>query len=231
VADIARALRALGRKIHFHVDAVQFAGLEPLDVRTKGADSIAISAHKLHGPKGIGALWLRKGKRLAPLYGGGGQERDLRSGTENLPAAVGFGMAAAQARKDVGAAARVRELRDRLETQIFAAVPQARPAVPLSAPRAPHITSILLPGFPAEPILHALEARGVFASEGAACSSHAREQSRVQRALGVAAGTGVLRFSLSRLTTADDVEQAARALALSITEVAKVVHRVVNGGR
>jgi cysteine desulfurase len=75
VADIARGLRGLGRKIHFHVDAVQFAGIVPLDVRTKGADSLAISAHKLHGPKGIGALWLRKGKRLAPLYGGGGQER------------------------------------------------------------------------------------------------------------------------------------------------------------
>jgi len=233
VADIGRALRGLGRKIHFHVDAVQFAGLEPLDVRTKGADSIAISAHKLHGPKGMGALWLRKGKRLAPLYGGGGQERDLRSGTENLPAAVGFGVAAAQARqsaKDAQAAALVRELRDRLEDLIFAAVPQARPAVPLPALRAPHITSILLPGFPAEPILHALEARSVFASEGAACSSHAREQSRVQRALGIAADTGVLRFSLSRLTTADDVEQAARALALSITAVAKVVHRVVNRG-
>ena len=231
VADIARALRALGRKIHFHVDAVQFAGLEPLDVRTKGADSIAISAHKLHGPKGIGALWLRKGKRLAPLYGGGGQERDLRSGTENLPAAVGFGVAAAQARKNAQAAARVRELRDLLETFIFALAPQARPAVPLPAPRAPHIASILLPGFPAEPILHALEARGVFASEGAACSSHAREQSRVQLALGIAATTGVLRFSLSRLTTTDDVEQASRALALAITEVARVVHRVVNPTR
>ena len=231
VADVGRALRGLGRKIHFHVDAVQFAGLEALDVRTKGADSIAISAHKLHGPKGIGALWLRKGKRLAPLYGGGGQERDLRSGTENLPAAVGFGVAAAQARKDAHAAARVRELRDQLETLIFAAVPQARPAVPLPAPRAPHIASILLPGFPAEPILHALEARGVFASEGAACSSHAREQSRVQLALGIAATTGVLRFSLSRLTTADDVEQAARALAQSIAEVAKVVNRVVNPDR
>ena len=230
VADIARALRALGRKIHFHVDAVQFAGLEPLDVRTKGADSIAISAHKLHGPKGIGALWLRKGKRLAPLYGGGGQERNLRSGTENLPAAVGFGVASAQARKDTQASARVRDLRDQLETLIFAAVPQARPAVPLPAPRAPHIASILLPGFPAEPILHALEARDVFASEGAACSSHAREQSRVQLALGIAATTGVLRFSLSRLTTADDVEQATRALAQSIAEVAKVVNRVVNPG-
>jgi cysteine desulfurase len=227
VADIGRALRALGRKIHFHVDAVQFAGLDPLDVRTKGCDSIAISAHKLHGPKGIGALWLRKGKRLVPLYGGGGQERDLRSGTENLPAAVGFGVAATQARKEAQASSHVRELRDRLETLIFAAVPQARPAVPLPAPRAPHITSILVPGFPAEPILHALEARGVFASEGAACSSHAREQSRVQRALGIATETAVLRFSLSRLTTADDVEQAAHAFALSITEVG----RVVNPGR
>ena len=78
VADIARGLRALGRKIHFHVDAVQFAGLVPIDVRTKGADSLAISAHKLHGPKGVGALWLRRGKNLAALYGGGGQERDLR---------------------------------------------------------------------------------------------------------------------------------------------------------
>jgi cysteine desulfurase len=224
VADIARALRALGRKIHLHVDAVQFAGLEALDVRTKGADSIAISAHKLHGPKGMGALWLRKGKRLAPLYGGGGQERDLRSGTENLPAAIGFGVAAAQARQDASAAARVRQLRNELETLIFASVPQARPAVPLHAPRAPHLASILLPGFPAEPVLHALEARGVFASEGAACSSHAREQSRVQQALGIAATTGVLRFSLSRLTTADDVEQAAHALALSITEVGRVVN-------
>jgi cysteine desulfurase len=227
VADIARALRALGRKIHFHVDAVQFAGLEPLDVRTKGADSIAISAHKLHGPKGMGALWLRKGKRLAPLYGGGGQERDLRSGTENLPATVGFGVAASQARQDPKAAARVRDLRDRLEALIFAAIPQTRPAVPLPAPRAPHIASILLPGLPAEPILHALEARGVFASEGAACSSHAREQSRVQQALKIAMDTGVLRFSLSRLTTADDVEQAVRALDQSITEIAKVVPRVV----
>ncbi len=227
VADIGRALRALGRKIHFHVDAVQFAGLEPLDVRTKGADSIAISAHKLHGPKGIGALWLRKGKRLAPLYGGGGQERELRSGTENLPAAVGFGVAAACARKDLQAATCVRELRDRLENLILAGVPLARPAVPPSAPRAPHIATMLLPGLPAEPVLHALEARDVFASEGAACSSHAREQSRVQRALGIPTNTGVLRFSLSRLTTVEEVERGARALAESVAEVG----RVVNPGR
>ena len=223
VADLARALRALGRKIHFHVDAVQFAGIVPLDVRTKGADSIAISAHKLHGPKGIGALWLRRGARLAPLHGGGGQERDLRSGTENLPAAVAFGEAARQARKDGGAATRVAGLRDHFETLVFAKLAHAVPTVPLATARAPHIAGVLVPGLPAEPILHALEARGVLASEGAACSTRSHEQSRVLRALGVPASTGGLRFSLSRLTTLDEIERAAVALAESVAEIEKTV--------
>ena len=223
VADIARAVRALGRKIHLHVDAVQAAGLLPIDVRTKGADSIAVSAHKLHGPKGVGALWLRKGKTLLPLYGGGGQERNLRSGTENLPACVGFGVAVTKARQDGGAAAHVVELRDRLESLIFAQVAPARPTVPLATPRAPHIASVLLPGLPAEPVLHALEARGVYASEGAACATRTHEQSRVLRALGIPASAGALRFSLSRLTTVDEIEHAARALAESVAVVEKMV--------
>ena len=223
VADIARALRALGRKLHFHVDAVQCAGLVPVDVRTKGADSIAISAHKLHGPKGVGALWLRKGRRLAPLYGGGGQERDLRSGTENLPGCVGFGVAAAAAVADGTAGARVGELRDHLESLIETGIPATRRAVPAGSPRAPHIASVLLPGLPAEPILHALEARGVLASEGAACSTRKREPSRVLHALGVLASTGALRFSLSRLTTAGEVAHAAQALGEAVAEVARAV--------
>ena len=223
VADIARALRSLGRRLHFHVDAVQSAGLLPVDVRTKGADSIAISAHKLHGPKGVGALWLRKGRNLASLYAGGGQERDLRSGTENLPACVGFGVAATLAAKARGADVEVAKLRDRLETSVFEKLPQLRPAVPSSTPRAPHISSILLSSLPAEPVLHALEARSVFASEGAACSSHSREQSRVMQALGVPTSTGSLRFSLSRLTTAEQIDQAADALAASVAEIARAV--------
>lgn len=223
VADIARALRALGRRIHFHVDAVQSAGLVPVDVRTKGADSLAISAHKLHGPKGVAALWLRKGRNLTSLYGGGGQERDLRSGTQNLPACVGFGVAATLASNARGAGAEVAKLRDRLETAICEKVPQLRPAVPAGTPRAPHIGSILLPSLPAEPVLHALETRQVFASEGAACSSHSREQSRVMQALGVPSSTGSLRFSLSRLTTAEQVDHAADALAASVAEIARAV--------
>ena len=223
VADLARALRGLGRKIHLHVDAVQCAGLVPVDVRTKGADSIAISAHKLHGPKGVGALWLRRGRNLSALYGGGGQERDLRSGTENLPACVGFGVAATQACKERDSGARVAKLRDQLEDLIFERLPRAQPAVPRSTARAPHISSILLPGLPAEPVLHALEACSVFASEGAACSSRAREQSRVLRALGVPSTTGSLRFSLSRLTTVEQIEHAASSLATSVSEIARAV--------
>jgi cysteine desulfurase len=223
VAAIASALRSLGRKLHFHVDAVQAAGLVPIDVRPLGADSLAISAHKLHGPKGIGALWLRKGCRLVPLYGGGGQERELRSGTENLAAAAGFGVAALAALADAGAAARVQMLRDRFEASVYGGGARTIPAVPLATERAPHIASLLLPGLPAEPILHALEARGVYASEGAACSTRAREQSRVLRALAVPASTGALRFSLSRQTTATEIEHAAGALADAVAEIERAV--------
>jgi len=222
VADIARGLRALGRKLHFHVDAVQAAGLWPVDVRTAGADSLAISAHKLHGPKGAGALWLRARKRLVPLHGGGGQERGLRSGTENLPACIGFGVAAAAAGQDGSAARRVAGLRDRLEALVFAKLASARRAVPADTPRAPHIASILLPDVPAEPVLHALEAHGVYASEGAACGARAHEQSRVLGALGIPPTTGALRFSLSRLTTAEEIEHSAVALAESVAAIERM---------
>jgi cysteine desulfurase len=219
VAEIASALRALPHKVHVHVDAVQAAGLLPVDVRSLGADSLAISAHKLHGPKGSGALWLRRGCRLAPLYGGGGQERGMRSGTENLAAAVGFAVAARAAQVDGEACARVRALRDRFETLVSGAIARAAPAVPPGTPRAPHIACLLLPGLPAEPVLHALEARGVYASEGAACSTRSREQSRVLRALAIPPSTGALRFSLSRLTTTDEIERAVPALAQAVAEI------------
>ena len=151
----------------------------------------------------------------------------MRSGTENLPGCMGFGIAASAALAELGTAAHVGELRDRLEALIRERMPAARPAVPPGTPRAPHIASVLLPGLPAEPILHALEARGVCASEGAACSTRAHEQSRVLRALGVPTSTGALRFSLSRFTTAEQIDHAAGALAESVAEIA----RVVNAGR
>jgi cysteine desulfurase len=224
VAEIARHLAALRPRPHLHVDAVQAFGLLRLRPRALGADTVALSAHKLHGPRGAGALWVRSGVRLQPLWLGGGQERGLRGGTENLPALVGFGRAARLARSalDAGVDARVAELRGRLETAAIAAVAAHVPAARLTvadAPRAPHIASLAFPGLPAEPLLHALEARGVFASAGSACASRTAGASPTLKAIGLDDRTGVLRFSLSRETTAADVDGAVAALAEAVREV------------
>jgi cysteine desulfurase len=222
VAEIARGLRAAGLRPHLHVDAVQAAGLVPIDVRTLGADSLALSAHKIHGPKGVGALWLRAGARCTPLWDGGRQERGLRSGTENLPACVAFGVAATLCRS-VDAAA-LGSLRDELEARVFELVPAARPTV-TAGPRAPHIASLLLPDLPAEPILHALEARGVIASAGSACASRTRGPSHVLAAIGVDERAAVLRFSLSRYTTGAEVAEAAAVLRDAVEEIRPVARQ------
>jgi cysteine desulfurase len=231
VAEIARLLDARlprGRRPgrpHLHVDAVQAFGQLRVRPRALGADSVALSAHKLHGPRGAGALWLRPGARLNPLAVGGGQERGLRGGTENLPALVGFGRAVTLAGRalEAGAGEAVAARRDRLEAAALAAVaaivPGARATVS-GAPRAPHIASLAFPGLPAEPLLHALEARGVYASAGSACASKTAGLSAALKAIGVDDRTGVLRFSLSRDTTDADVDGAVAALAAAAAEIA-----------
>jgi cysteine desulfurase len=217
VAEIARLLGPGPRRPHLHVDAVQGFGFLRLRPRALGADTLALSAHKLHGPRGAGALWVRPGARVAPLWLGGGQERGLRGGTENLPALVGFARAVRLARRALedGIDARVAGLRDRLEAAavmaLAATVDGVRPTVNGVA-RAPHITSLAFPGLPAEPLLHALEARGVLASAGSACASRTAGPSPTLTAIGVDQRTGVLRFSLSRDTTAADVDGAVAAL-------------------
>jgi cysteine desulfurase len=226
VADIARMLGRPGdrRRPHLHVDAVQAFGLSRLRPRALGADSVAVSAHKLHGPRGAGALWLRAGARLAPLWVGGGQERGLRGGSENLPALVGFGVAAGLARAAVqaGVEDRVAALRDRFETAALAAlagvVPGVRPTV-TGAARAPHIASLAFPGLPAEPLLHALEAHGVLASAGSACASRTAGPSPTLKAIGIDDRTAVLRFSFSRLSAPTDADAAVTALAAAAREL------------
>jgi cysteine desulfurase len=231
VAEVARRLGAVvgdrkrpGRP-HLHVDAVQAFGLSRLRPRALGADSVAVSAHKLHGPRGVGALWLRPGARLAPLWIGGGQERGLRGGSENLPAIVGFGVAAnlAGAALAAGVEEKVAALRDRFERSALAAlagiVPGARPTV-TGAARAPHIASLAFPGLPAEPLLHALEARGVLASAGSACASRTAGPSPTLKAIGVDDRTAVLRFSFSRLTADTEADAAVAALADAARELA-----------
>jgi cysteine desulfurase len=229
VDEVARGLAAGGapgsRRPHLHVDAVQAFGLLRVRPRALGADTLAISGHKVHGPKGVGALWVRAGARVEPLWDGGRQERGLRSGTENVAGAVGLGRAAALAveAQDAGAAEAIATERDGLEREGLAAVaelvPGARRTVE-GAPRAPHIASLAFPGLPAEPLLHALEARGVYASAGSACASRTRGPSAVLKAIGVDDRTAVLRFSLARTTTPADIVAAVEALADAVEELA-----------
>jgi len=172
-----------------HVDAVQVAGRLPLDLAALGADSLALSAHKLGGPKGAGALLLRRGLDLAALFTGGGQERGRRGGTEALPAIAGF--AAAVAELDLAEGPKLTALRAAIEEGARAIVVGAR------APRLPNTSCLLLPGAPAETQVIALDLSGVQVSAGAACSSGKVTASPVLQAMGLGADAGcAIRVSL-----------------------------------
>jgi cysteine desulfurase len=219
VAEVARAARARRAEIHVHCDAVQALGKIPVDVRALGVDSVAVSAHKIHGPKGVGALWLRRGARVAPLWSGGGQQNGLRSGTENVPGIAGLARAAELATAGLEEqAARVGALRDRLVERVLGAGLGARVNA-AAAPRVPHIASLAFPGIPAEPLLHALEARGVYVSAGAACKSRGHGPSHVLKAIHLGDDVGTVRVSLSGHTRADEVEAAAEALLAAVAEL------------
>lgn len=215
VWEAARRAKAISPRAHFHVDAVQAFGKLPIDLAAadaSGVDSLAVSAHKIHGPKGAGALWLRRGVRIVPRTWGGGQEQGVRPGTPGVPGAVGLGKAAelaASARPE--AMARLTLLRSELIAGLRAFFPALR-VHGEGAPSAPHILSLGFPGVPAEPLLHLLEAGGVFVSAGSACSSHERKPSHTLQAIGVPADVGTLRFSFSRCTSAAEIQGALAVL-------------------
>jgi cysteine desulfurase len=212
VAAVARAVRVRCPGAHVHCDAVQALGKLPIDVRALGVDSLAVSAHKLHGPKGVGALWLRKGARLQPLWAGGGQQKGVRSGTENVPGIAGFGEAA---RLAVAALDDQRARWAELGATLLAAVRDGGIDAAVNgagAERVPNIVSLALPDAPGEPLLHALEARGVLVSAGAACASRHKGPSHVLQAIRLPERAGTLRISFGRDTTLPDVRAAAAAL-------------------
>lgn len=219
IFEAARALKAKAPRAHLHVDAVQALGKLSLDVQSAPIDSLAVSAHKIHGPKGAGALWLRRGARLRPLTVGGGQERGLRPGTENLPGLVGLGLATELAeRARPQAMPHIERLRDRLATEAR----RLSPSLIINgqgARTAPHILSLGFPGVAAEPLLHALEARGVYVSAGSACAAKDRKPSATLRAIGLRDDVGVLRFSFSRDTTDRDLDHALAALGAALAEL------------
>ncbi len=196
--------------VFFQVDAVQSAGKLPIRVDDIGADLLSISAHKIRGPKGVGALYVRKGTRLRPLFYGGHHERDRRPGTENVPGIVGLGRAAELAAASLAAdAERVRALRDRLERELLARVPYAR-VNGAGAPRTPNTTNIVFPFVEGEALVIALDLKGIACSTGAACSAGAVEPSHVLTAIGLAPedARASLRFSLGHDTTDEEIDYA-----------------------
>jgi len=183
VAEVAAMARQRG--LGMHSDAVQAAGRVPIDMAALGVDYLTLSAHKLGGPKGIGALVVRDGAALPAFIAGGGQERRRRAGTENVAGIAGFGAAAEAASRDLAEIERVRTLRDKLEAEAREITPEAL-VIAGEAQRLPNTTSLAWPGASAETLVIALDLGGIAVSAGAACSSGKVGASRVLAAMGIA---------------------------------------------
>ena len=211
VSEIAQAAHSAGAL--FHTDAVQAAGHVRLDAEASGVDMLSISAHKFHGPKGVGALVCRTREGAEPLIYGGGQERGRRSGTENVPGIVGLAAALEEACETMEEdAARVRGLRDRLEEQLGQI--EGAYGVGKAAARVPGISNVCFEGLDHQALIPLLDARGVCASAGSACSAGAVKTSHVLHAMGVSESLakGSVRFSFSVDTTQEDGDAAAVAM-------------------
>ncbi|MCC7252643.1 cysteine desulfurase family protein [Hyphomicrobium sp.] len=205
--DVATAgLKALAYGARLHCDAVQAPGRIAIDFKTLGASTLSLSAHKIGGPKGVGALVVGSGVPLPPLFTGGGQEQRRRAGTENVAAIAGFGAAARAALKDLDGAPRLAALRDRLEADVKHVTPEAV-IVGADAPRLPNTSSIALPGASAETLVIKMDLAGIAVSAGAACSSGKVGESHVLNAMGLAPeiASSAIRVSIGPETTEDDI--------------------------
>ncbi len=219
VAELAALAKAVGAL--FHTDAVQAFGKLDMSLKDTGVDLLSLSGHKIHGPKGVGALYVRKGVKLSPLFRGGKQERGRRAGSENVPGIVGLGAAAALAHQTLAAdSARVKALRDRLETGLLAAIPLSRINGGGDG-RLPNTCNISFDYADGEAILHKLDQAGVAASSGSACASGSMEPSHVLRALNIPpfALQGAIRFSLSRETSESDIAKVLAVLPEIVADV------------
>lgn len=224
IGRMIRQHRATGGRALFHVDAVQAWGKMQLRPASMGVDLMSLSGHKVHGPKGIGALYVRRGVHPEPLLGGGEQERGIRPGTENVPAIAGLGAAAQLLAADLeDALTRMESLRLRLREQALT-IPDARVNTP-AVGAAPHILNITFPGARGEMLLHRLEMDATYVSTGSACHSRNPTPSHVLLAIGLTSeeARSSVRFSLSRFTTTDEIDVAAASLRAAVAELRALV--------
>jgi cysteine desulfurase len=221
VAELVAMLAPFG--VVVHSDAAQAAGRVPVDFKALGLSLLSLSAHKMGGPKGIGALVVRDGTPLEPLLTGGGQERRRRAGTENAAAIAGFGAAAAAARRDLESAGQIRALRDGLESDLMRIEP-ACVLIGRDAARLPNTILVSMPGKNAETVVIKLDLAGVAVSAGAACSSGKVAASHVLEAMSVAPeiARGAIRVSLGRNTTVQDLKKFVAAWTAAVGQPAMV---------
>jgi cysteine desulfurase len=222
LAEIAKVAHDYG--LVMHSDGVQATGKISVNVAALGVDLYSLSGHKFYAPKGVGAMFVRKGTCLSPMIHGGHHERDLRAGTENVPGAVGLGRAA-QWIVEEGPAEWVREaaLRDRLEQSLLDRVPDSH-VNGAGAPRTPNTTNLRFDGIDSDALLIALDLKGFAVSSGSACSSGATEPSHVLTAIGLTRdqARSSLRFSLGRFNSVEDVDALIDAVAESVAHLRKL---------
>jgi cysteine desulfurase len=213
IAAIVAAVRARAPGAHIHIDAAQALGKIAIDATTLGADSISLAGHKLHAPKGVGALWLRRSAKIEPLWVGGGQQHGLRGGTQDAPNAAGLGLAAERA---VAALPKQRTRWLELAATLLAELERRGVAIRQLVPdhrRAPHILALAVASTPASALRNVLSSRGVYVSTGSACADGDTKPSPALEAIGLPQADGMVRLSFAHDTTLDDVMQAATILA------------------
>jgi cysteine desulfurase len=225
IAGTVAEARTRGLDIHLHTDAVQAVGKVPVDVKQLGVDLLSLSAHKIHGPKGVGALYVRKGTRLSKLLYGGHHERDRRAGTENVPGIVGLGRAAELARIQLSERSnRMGELRDYLEHQVMLLIQHVRINGDLER-RVPNISNMSFDGVDGESLMIAMDLKGIAVSTGSACASGSLDPSHVLQALGLTREQvrGSLRFSLGAFTTREEIDYAISVLDHTMSRLREMI--------
>ena len=223
IAEITKAVKKKNPNVYVHTDCIQSFGKIEVNLKKLGVDMLSVSGHKLHGPKGSGFLYVKKGTLIRPIIYGGGQQKNMRSGTENVPAIAGLGVAVKLTMTDMAEKMeRVMFLRDKLIEGLT-----ALPEVYSNSETAPHIASISFTGVRAEVMLHALEDKGIYVSSGSACSSNKRRESAVLTAIGLDRDRleSTLRFSFNETNTEEEVDYAVKTIA----ELLPVLRHYVRG--
>ncbi len=226
IKEIGRLIKKKNSQIVFHTDAVQAINYLNCRIEYLGVDALSLSAHKIYGPKGIGALYLRKGIEISPVFRGGGHERGLRSGTENVPGIIGLGEAVNSIKNQRSNIKKIKKLRNKLITGVMKDIPDVQLNGSLEH-RLPNNAHFSFKGIEGEGLLIELSERGIYVSTGSACASHSLRPSHVLRAMGLSdeEAHASVRFTLGRQTKESDINYVSEVLPKAVSRLRKISGR------